>query len=145
MTPVEVAARVGELLGPDVRTADAYGEAVADLPRASWVDAVVAVRDDPALDLRLFDLLTAVDEEPHGLDVVLRGVRPTVKPLTPDTAVLAFPSGRAQVRLDPARSRGLLRVGLEVQGATDAGERTLQLPELDGAVRVVAVRRERCR
>ena len=72
MTPAEVAARVGELLGPDVRTGAAYGEAVADVPRTSWVGAVVAVRDDDALGLVLFDLLTAVDEEPHGLDVVLR-------------------------------------------------------------------------
>ena len=30
------------------------------------------MRDDPALGLGLFDLLTAVDEQPHGLDVVLR-------------------------------------------------------------------------
>ncbi len=31
-----------------------------------------AVRDDPALDLVLFDVLTAVDEAPDGVDVVLR-------------------------------------------------------------------------
>ena len=72
MTPAEVAARVQELLGPAARTCDAYGEAVVDVPREQWVEAVTAVRDDPALDLVLFDLLTAVDEQPHGLDVVLR-------------------------------------------------------------------------
>ncbi len=72
MTPEQVAGRVRDLLGPVARVADAYGETVADVPREEWVGTVTAVRDDAALALVLFDLLTAVDEEPHGLDVVLR-------------------------------------------------------------------------
>ena len=72
MTPPEVAARVQGLLGAAARTSDAYGETAVDVPREQWVAAVTAVRDDPALDLVLFDVLTAVDEQPHGLDVVLR-------------------------------------------------------------------------
>ena len=71
MTP-RPADRVRALLGPDVVVADAYGEAVVDLPRTRWVEAVTAVRDDPDLALTMFDLLTAVDEQEAGLDVVLR-------------------------------------------------------------------------
>ena len=72
MTPAQVADRVRALLGPAARTADAYGETVVDVPREQWVAAVTAVRDDPELSLVMFDVLTAVDEEPAGLDVVLR-------------------------------------------------------------------------
>ena len=67
-----VADRVAALLGPDARCSDAYGEVVVDLPRERWVEGVRAVRDDPALALELFDLLTAVDEQDAGFDVVLR-------------------------------------------------------------------------
>lgn len=69
---MSAAARVQELLGPGVRTGDAYGQPVADVPRERWVEAVTAVRDDPVLRLTMFDLLTAVDELEAGFDVVLR-------------------------------------------------------------------------
>ncbi len=70
MTPAEVGARVGAVLG--VPAGDAHGAAVVDVPRQEWVPAVTAVRDDPELGLVLFDMLTAVDESPAGFDVVLR-------------------------------------------------------------------------
>jgi NADH-quinone oxidoreductase subunit C len=68
MTPAEVAARAGELLG--VPAGDLSGAAVVDVPREDWARAVERVRD--GLDLVMFDVLTAVDEEPDGVDVVLR-------------------------------------------------------------------------
>ena len=70
MTPAEVAARVEALLGLAAR--EAYGTLTVDVPRERWVAAVTAVRDDPELGLALFDVLTAVDEQEDGFDVVLR-------------------------------------------------------------------------
>ena len=77
MTPAQVAERVRAVLVADAgtsgaRTSDAYGETAVDVPRDGWVAAVVAVRDDPELALVLFDVLTAVDEQERGFDVVLR-------------------------------------------------------------------------
>lgn len=62
--------RLRELL--DVQPGNSAGELVATVPRERWVASVTAVRDDPVLDLRLFDLLTAVDEREQGFDVLLR-------------------------------------------------------------------------
>lgn len=67
-----VAERLHDLLGGDARCSDAYGEMVVDVPRQCWVATATAVRDDPVLLLCLFDLLTAVDEQEAGFDVVLR-------------------------------------------------------------------------
>lgn len=72
MTPDQVAARVRELAGPEAACVVEHGEAVVDVPRERWVDVVSAVRDDAVLALVLFDLLTAVDEQDRGFDVVLR-------------------------------------------------------------------------
>lgn len=70
MTPAEVGARAGALLA--LPAGDLFGAAVVDVPREGWAGAVATVRDDPALELVMFDLLTAVDEAPDGLSVVLR-------------------------------------------------------------------------
>ena len=70
MTPGQVAARVQDLLALPV--SDAYATLTVDVPRERWVSAATAVRDDPELALVLFDVLTAVDEQEHGFDVVLR-------------------------------------------------------------------------
>ena len=69
---LDVAARVRAVLGEATAVADAYGEPVVAVPRERWVEQVTAVRDDPELALTMFDLLTAVDEEDAGFDVVLR-------------------------------------------------------------------------
>jgi NADH-quinone oxidoreductase subunit C len=68
VTPEELAARVGALLGATCATS--YGQVTVDVRREDWVAAVTAVREE--LDLTFFDLLTAVDEGPAGFDVVLR-------------------------------------------------------------------------
>ena len=47
-----------------------YDEVTVDVPRAQWVAAVTAARDE--LGLTFFDVLTAVDERQAGFDVVLR-------------------------------------------------------------------------
>ena len=70
MTPEQVTGRVQELLGLPVR--QAYATLSVDVPRERWVAAATAVRDDPELTLVLFDVLTAVDEQERGFDVVLR-------------------------------------------------------------------------
>lgn len=75
MTPTEPAAAVTALLALPVT--DAHGADVVDVPRGRWLQAVRLVRDDPALALTLFDVLTAVDESPDGFDVVLRLWSPT--------------------------------------------------------------------
>lgn len=66
MTPDQVRA----VLGESVTVTTSYGELVADVPPESWLRAVGAARD--ALDLDLFDLLTAVDLQADGFQVVLR-------------------------------------------------------------------------
>jgi NADH-quinone oxidoreductase subunit C len=58
------------LLGDEVRCTTAYDQITVDVPRGAWLAAVTAVRD--ALGLTFFDLLTAVDEQAAGFDVVLR-------------------------------------------------------------------------
>lgn len=70
MTPVELTQQVLDVLGPDVRCATSYDEVTVDVPRERWVEVVTAARDH--LGLTFFDLLTAVDEQPAGYDVVLR-------------------------------------------------------------------------
>jgi NADH-quinone oxidoreductase subunit C len=47
-----------------------YGQLTVDVDRGHWVEAVTAARD--ALGLTFFDVLTAVDEQADGFDVVLR-------------------------------------------------------------------------
>jgi NADH-quinone oxidoreductase subunit C len=63
VTPAEVAA-----LLPSARCAPEHGRTVADVPREDWVAAATALRDAGA---DFFDLLTAVDEQEAGTDVVL--------------------------------------------------------------------------
>ena len=70
MTPPEVATRAGALLGAPATSA--HATATVDVERGGWPAAVAAVRDDPVLALTAFDVLTAVDQSPAGLDVVLR-------------------------------------------------------------------------
>jgi len=67
--------RIVELLGKSVRCSSSYGEVTVDVPRERWVAAVTTLRDD--LGLTFFDLLTAVDEQAAGFDVVLRLWSPT--------------------------------------------------------------------
>jgi NADH-quinone oxidoreductase subunit C len=67
---VTLAEQVSALLGPAARTSTSYDEVTVDLPREQWVQAVTACRDE--LGLTYFDLLTAVDEQDAGFDVVLR-------------------------------------------------------------------------
>ena len=61
---------VTALLGDGVRVTTSYGQVTVDVPREHWVASVTRVRDD--LGLSYFDLLTAVDEQAAGFDVVLR-------------------------------------------------------------------------
>ena len=63
MTPDALVAVV-----PSAHTSDAHGRLVADVPRSDWVPAATAVR---AAGHELFDLLTAVDLQADGVDVVL--------------------------------------------------------------------------
>lgn len=70
MTPEEVATRAGAVLGAPATWA--HATATVDVARDGWATAVEAVRDDPALALTAFDVLTAVDQSPDGFDVVLR-------------------------------------------------------------------------
>jgi NADH-quinone oxidoreductase subunit C len=68
VTPEQVAAAAQQLLG--LPAAAAHATATVDVPRGQWPQAVAAARD--GLDLQLFDVLTAVDEDPDGIEVVLR-------------------------------------------------------------------------
>ncbi len=70
MTPDQLAARARELLGDQGRAEAAYALVTVDVPRARWIPAITQLRD--ALGLDLFDLLTAVDEQEEGFDVVVR-------------------------------------------------------------------------
>lgn len=63
--------RLAQVL-PHATVTSAYAVVTADVDRAAWVDAVLAVRDDPELDGTFFDVLLAVDEHPAGFDVVVR-------------------------------------------------------------------------
>jgi len=62
--------RINAVLGDGVRCSSSYGDVTVDVPREEWAAAVTALRD--RLGLTYFDLLTAVDEQAAGLDVVLR-------------------------------------------------------------------------
>ncbi len=62
--------RLREVLGAEVSSS--YGVLTCEVPRAGWVAAVVAARDDEGLDGTFFDLLTVVDQHPGGFDVVVR-------------------------------------------------------------------------
>jgi NADH-quinone oxidoreductase subunit C len=70
-----VTARVAEVLGDQARCTTSYGETTADVDREHWVNVVTHARD--LLGLTFFDLLTAVDEQDAGFDVVLRLWSPT--------------------------------------------------------------------
>ncbi len=67
--------RVEALLGDGVRCSSSYGDVTVDVAGERWVESVTALRDQ--LGLMFFDLLTAVDEQDAGLDVVLRLWSPT--------------------------------------------------------------------
>ncbi|GAC1443353.1 MAG: hypothetical protein NVS3B26_09070 [Mycobacteriales bacterium] len=62
--------RIAALLGERVRCSSSYGQVTVDVPRDEWLAAVTTVRDD--LTFTFFDMLTAVDEQAAGFDVVLR-------------------------------------------------------------------------
>lgn len=64
------AARLAEVTGGTV--AAEHGVVTADVAPAQWLPAATALREDAALALDFFDLLTVVDQLPRGLDVVLR-------------------------------------------------------------------------
>ena len=66
-----VAERLAVVL-PDARVTESYDVVTADVERSGWVESVTAVRDDEVLDGTFFDVLLAVDEHPHGFDVVVR-------------------------------------------------------------------------
>lgn len=66
-----VAERLAAVL-PDAAVATAHGVTTAEVPRASWVEAVTVVRDDPELDGTYFDVLAVVDQSPGGFEVVVR-------------------------------------------------------------------------
>jgi NADH-quinone oxidoreductase subunit C len=68
---VSAAERLAALL-PEAQVSTAHGVVTADVPREQWVQAVTAVRDDPALDGGFFDCLVVVDQEPDGFEVVVR-------------------------------------------------------------------------
>ncbi len=70
MTVAELTGRLTELL--DAEVTGAYGTLTATVARARWEAAVLAARDDAALDGSLFDLLTVVDQHPQGFDVLVR-------------------------------------------------------------------------
>ncbi|MFP5219429.1 MAG: NADH-quinone oxidoreductase subunit C [Actinomycetes bacterium] len=70
MTPDDVARRLTELL--DVPASTVGGTASADVARERWVASATAVRDDPALDARFFDVLLGVDLLDDGFEVVAR-------------------------------------------------------------------------
>jgi NADH-quinone oxidoreductase subunit C len=72
VTGDEVVERVRALLGADLPASTAYATTSVDVPREQWAVAAQTVKDDPALGLDLFDLLTAVDELDEGFVVVLR-------------------------------------------------------------------------
>jgi NADH-quinone oxidoreductase subunit C len=69
VTPDAVAARLRELVGSG---AVVSGTATADVARETWVGAAGAVRDDPELDGRFFDVLLGVDLGDEGFELVLR-------------------------------------------------------------------------
>lgn len=54
---------------PYATVTTAHAVTTADVPRASWVAAVTAVRDAGG---SYFDLLTAVDQSPGGFEVLVR-------------------------------------------------------------------------
>ncbi len=57
---------------PSAQVGTAYGVVTADVDRDAWAASATAVRDDPELDARMFDVLTVVDQSPGGFEVVLR-------------------------------------------------------------------------
>lgn len=65
-----LADRLAGATGAPVATA--FGQVNARVERADWVRAARAVRDDPQLDGRFFDLLTVVDQHPGGFEVIVR-------------------------------------------------------------------------
>ena len=69
MTPEELGERLAALAAGTASVT--FGEVTVDVPRAGWVAAVTAARDDPGLDLSSFDWLSGVDELDAGFAVVL--------------------------------------------------------------------------
>jgi NADH-quinone oxidoreductase subunit C len=97
VTPEELAAQAERLAGPGARASSAYGTVTVDVPRERWEPAASGLKS--GLDLDLLDLVTAVDHEAEGLDVVLRAwstarrhgvvVRTRVDGAEPEVATLA--------------------------------------------------------
>lgn len=81
MTPQELADRAVAVVHAagvaEVTAAAAYSLVTVDVPRGRWQEAATALRDGLGLDS--LDLVTAVDEEAAGFDVVLRAFSTTHK------------------------------------------------------------------
>jgi NADH-quinone oxidoreductase subunit C len=67
--------RIEAVLGERVTCTTAYGDVTVDVAREHWVSVVELAKDQ--LGLTFFDVLTAVDEQAAGFDVVLRLWNPT--------------------------------------------------------------------
>ncbi|MGH3680689.1 MAG: NADH-quinone oxidoreductase subunit C [Natronosporangium sp.] len=73
MVPEEVGARLGGLVPEaelSVSGGEQYARATVDVPPQSWVPALRAARDDPALAMDFLDWLSAVDEQDAGFRMV---------------------------------------------------------------------------
>ncbi|HWH01859.1 MAG TPA: NADH-quinone oxidoreductase subunit C [Pilimelia sp.] len=74
LPPVEVGARLVELVGPaaaaSVSGGQGYARATVDVPADRWLPAARLARDDAALRCDFFDWLSAVDELAEGFAVV---------------------------------------------------------------------------
>ena len=64
--------RLRDVLGDDADVASSHGVVTASVPRERWLHAVTAVRDDPGLDGRFFDVLLGTDLGDGGLEVLVR-------------------------------------------------------------------------
>lgn len=71
MTPEEVGARFGQLLGEDAAAEVAYGGVTVSVPAPRWVQTVALAKSTPGLDFTFFDWLSAVDELEEGFSVFL--------------------------------------------------------------------------
>lgn len=72
MIPADVVARLPEVLGADASVTHAHGVVAATVDRSAWLSAVTAVRDDPRLDARFFDVLLGTDLGDGTAEVVVR-------------------------------------------------------------------------
>jgi NADH-quinone oxidoreductase subunit C len=62
MTPEELAETLRAVVGPAATTDVSFGQVTVDVPVEGWADAATTLRDDPSLELRFFDWLSAYDD-----------------------------------------------------------------------------------